>query len=132
MHIAAAMVSPDLRIAGCNQSMGAVIGCDCSELLEQPFLACFHPEDAGHISRTMRHLQQQHQAHRQQLVAQAQIAAHAAAVAQAAAAQSLDGVVTPPLLTPPQQHQIPPLQTWEVLTLRVCRRVREQSTHLPR
>lgn len=120
MHIAAAMISPDLRIQAANQSMGAVIGCDCSELQEQPFLACFHPEDAAHASRTMRHLQQQHFSHRQQLAAQAQLAAHAAAI-QAAAAQAIDGLNTPPAPLP--QHQVPPLQTWEVLTLRISRRV---------
>ena len=120
MHIAAALISPDLRITAANQSMGAVIGCDCSELDEQPFLACFHPEDVAHAARTMRHLQQQHFSHRQQGAAQEQIAAHAAAM-QAAAAQSIDGLITPP--PPLEQHQIPPLQTWEVLTLRISRRV---------
>lgn len=120
MHIAAAMISPDLRIQAANESMGAVIGCDCSELRNQPFLACFHPEDAAHASRTMRHLQQQHFSHRQQLAAQAQLAAHAAAL-QAAAAQAMDGLNTPP--APLTQHQVPPLQTWEVLTLRISRRV---------
>ena len=132
MHIAAAMVSLDLRITGSNQSMAAVIGCECAELLEQPFLACFHPEDAGHISRTMRHLQQQQHAHTQQVQAQAQLAAQAAA-AQATVAQSLDGIATPPLLHV-QPHAIAPLQTWEVLTVRVCRRVRthkRRSLFLP-
>lgn len=128
MHIAAAMISPDLRITTANQSMGAVVGCDCSELQDQPFFACFHPEDAAHASRTMRHLQQQHFSHRQQLAFQAQLAVHAAAT-QAAASQSVDGLHTPPPLL--QQHQIPPLQTWEVLTLRISRRVSEWPfTHL--
>ena len=124
------MISPDLRITAANQSMGAVIGCDCSELKEQPFLACFHSEDVAHASRTMRHLQQHHFSHRQQLAAQAQIAAHAAA-AQAAAAQAVDGLNTPP--PPLQQPQIVPLQAWEVLTLRIARVVSASLpiTHAP-
>lgn len=129
MHIAAAMISLDLRITGSNGSMAAVIGCELAELLKQPFLACFHPEDAGHVSRTMRHLQQQQHAYAQQAQAQAQLAAQAAA-AHAAQAQSLDGIGTPPLLQV-QPQAIARLKAWEVLTVRVCRRVRSRRSPRP-
>ena len=56
MHIALAMVTLESRVSGCNPSMAAVVGCSCEELVDTPFLDCFHPEDASVLAQAMRDL----------------------------------------------------------------------------
>ena len=117
MHIAAAMVSLEIgqqthRITASNQSMGAVMGCPCEQLVECEFLPCFHPEDAAKLARTMRQLIQQQQQQGQQVMM--------AAPSPQPGMSLLDSLST--LNTqPPVQPQQQPL--WQVLTLRVCRKV---------
>ena len=121
MHIAAAMVSLEIgqqthRITASNQSMGAVMGCPCEQLVECEFLPCFHPEDSAKLARTMRQLIQQQQQQGQQVMM--------AAPSPQPGMSLLDSLST--LNTqPPVQPQQQPL--WQVLTLRVCRKGRSPS-----